>query len=62
MAGLASIPTSRPPIRPAMPWVENTLNVSSTFIMKLVFCSLFMASQGMMPAQTPMMMAPMPST
>ena len=56
------MPTSRPPVRPATPWVENTLSVSSTFIMKLVFCSLFIASHGMMPATTPMMIAPQPST
>jgi hypothetical protein len=59
MSGLAKMPVSRPPVRPATPWVENTLSVSSTFIMKRVFCSLFIASQGMMPA---MMIAPMPST
>ena len=41
---------------------EHTLSVSSTFIMKLVLCSLFIASHGIMPATTPMAIAPKPST
>ena len=45
-----------------MPCVENTLSVSSTRIISLVFCSQFMLIQGMMPATTPMMMAPQPFT
>ncbi len=46
----------------ATPCVENTLSTSSTFIMKPSFWNLFMDSHGMMPATTPMMIAPMPST
>ena len=42
--------------------MENTPNVSSTFIMKLVFWSLFIESHGMIPATIPMMMAPQPLT
>ena len=33
-------------MRPATPCVEKTLSVSSTFIMSLVFCSLFMLATG----------------
>ncbi len=51
-----------PPIKPAMPWVENTLSVSSIFIMNEVFWNLFMLSHGMIPAQTPIAIAPQPST
>ena len=58
MAGLAKMPVIKPPQRPATPWVENTLSVSSTFIMNFIFCSLFMLSHGMMPAKTPMAIAP----
>src|SRR5207253_5998843 len=61
-SGFARTPTSRPPHRPAMPWVENTLKVSSTFIINLVLWNLFIESHGMMPATIPMMMAPQPLT
>src|SRR4051794_41075975 len=62
MSGLARMPTSRPPHKPAIPCVENTPSVSSTLIMKPVFWNLFIESHGMMPATRPMMMAPHPLT
>ncbi len=62
MSGQARMPTKRPPVSPAIPWVEKTPSVSSTFIISRVFCSRFIDSHGMMPAAIPMMMAPQPLT
>src|SRR5882762_8004502 len=56
--GSASTPTSRPPTRPATPWVWMTPRVSSTFLNGLVRLSQFHDIHTSEDATTPMIMAP----
>src|ERR1700758_5028064 len=56
--GSASTPTSKPPAKPATPWVWNTPKVSSTFWNSRALPSQFQDIQTSEEATTPMTIAP----
>jgi hypothetical protein len=63
MFGSARTPTSRPPRRPAMPWVYTTPRASSTLLNgHTYFGSVYQAAHTIAGVTTPMMMAPRPLT
>ena len=53
------MPISKPPIKPATPWVDRTLQrVVDSSEDSAVVCTLFMMNHGMMPVQIPMRWRP----